>query len=176
MNYEDKFRICNAIEIRENGMKHHAFSIQRKNILGLWVNVTQKYIDEYSTKNFIPTFLTIADAQKQIDDIILCIKRNKIVRTKTKQIDHIIVHNIEVRILKTFKKYENGNILREFHIQTRTPFSLWKDVKENQVSSCAYEWVLKRNTYKEILTYFNKVVDNIETKKSTSVSSSIINL
>ena len=50
------------------------------------------------------------------------------------------------------------------------------DVKENQVSSCAYEWILKRNTYKEILTYFNKVVDNIETKKSTSVSSSIINL
>jgi len=35
---------------------------------------------------------------------------------------------------------------------------------------------LKRNTYKEILTAFNKVIDNIETKKSTSVSSSIINL
>ena len=75
-----------------------------------------------------------------------------------------------------FNGNENGNILREFHIQTRTPFSLWKDVKENQVSSCAYEWILKRNAYKEILTYFNKVVDNIETKKSTSVSSSIINL
>ena len=45
MNYEDKFRICNAIEIRQNGMQHHAFSIQRKNMLGFWVNVTYQYIE-----------------------------------------------------------------------------------------------------------------------------------
>ena len=176
MNYEDKFRICNAIEIRQNGMRHHAFSIQRKNILGFWVNVTKKYIEGYSTKKIIPTFPTIADAQKQIDDIICEIKRNNVIHTKTKQIDFQIVDNTEVRIVKTFKKYENGSILRQFHIQTRKPFSRWKDVKESQFSFCSFESVLRRNTYKEILTAFNKVVDNIETKNSTSVSSSIINL
>lgn len=172
MNYEDKFRVCNAIEIRQNGMQQHVFSIQRKNMFGFWVNVTKEYIEGYSRKKVIPTFRTIADAHKQIDDIICKIKRKKVVNTKTKQIDSQIVDNTQVRIIKTFKKYENGDILREFRIQTRTPFSLWKDVKENQSSSC----ILVRKSYKEILTVFNKVVDNIETKNSTSVSSSIINL
>lgn len=176
MNYQDKFRICNAIEIRENGMQHHAFSIQRKNMLGFWVNVTYKYIDPYSSKKHILTFLTIADAQKQIDSIIEKIKSNNVTHTKTKQIDHQIVDNTEVRILKTFKKFENGKILRQFHIQTKKPFSSWKNVKEKQVSFCSFETILTRNTYKEILTAFNKVIDNIETKNSTSVSSSIINL
>lgn len=176
MNYEDKFRICSAIEIRQNGMQHHAFSIQRKNMLGFWVNVTYQYIEGYSTKKVIPTFLTIADAQKQIDDIIRKIKSNNVIHTKTKQIDFKIVDNTEVRILKTFKKYESGCILRQFHIQTRKPFSRWKDVKESQVSFCSFESVLVRNTYKEILIPFNKVIDNIERKNSTSVSSSIINL
>jgi hypothetical protein len=177
MNYQNKFRICNAIEILGNGDQIPLFSIQRKNIFNIWINVKKRYYkDSYSSENPIITYSKIENAQTDIDEMILRIQNENLVYSKKTIVEKDTIHNVKIRMVKILNKYESGKFERYFFIQKRNMFGLWTYIQENFLSDMESHAVLKRTRYLKILTVYNILKKRIETEKTTKTVSSIINI
>lgn len=179
MNTLNKFRICHAIDIRHNGDQHPAFSIQRKNAFGIWVNLRKKFFeDPYSSDNPICVFNSVEEANNCIKKMVENFEKNTILK---KSCDIISEHNTKcgtkLKIVKISNLFLDNSERDYYKIKIKYFFGLlWRNVHKNDIDKYSPAYILDFGSLESAEKSLNVLIKKIESENLSTTSSRTIEM